>query len=182
MVSPTKTTNIHKKNTADPDPIRLLLALIFVMFIQFVICGQFSSRIFRVDLLLTAPIYLALSVPLITAIVVTCVIGFFMDVLSGGFIGFHLFYYVIVAVFVAVIEQKINLSGIIQQVIILLIAWLLEAAILQFLMFVGADSFCEFCIFSKLFIFKTLAVFVFGLILLLIIPIVSGYRIRKVSS
>ncbi|HEC32567.1 MAG TPA: rod shape-determining protein MreD [Deltaproteobacteria bacterium] len=182
MVSPIKTTNIQKKSSSDPSPLRLLLALLLLLFIQLILCGQFSSRVVRVDLLLVAPIYLALAVPLFTAIVACFLVGFMMDVISGSFIGFHIFLYVTTAVFVALVEQKINLSGVFQQLIALMIAWTFEGLVLQFFLLFGSKSYCEHCVFTRLFVYRSLTVAAFGLIILLLIPVVSGYRIRRMAN
>ncbi len=182
MASPIKTTDIPKKKTVDPNPVRLLLALVLIIFIQFVVCGQFSSRAIRVDILLIAPIYLALTVSLVPAILASWIIGFLMDVISGGFIGFHLFFYVIVTILVALMEQKINLHGIVQQLITLLVAWLFEGFLMQLSAFLRSDNFCQFCIFSKLFVYKTLAVVILGVVILLLLPVVTGYRLRRAAG
>ena len=181
MVSPVKTTSTKKK-ASEPSIIRLMFALFLIMVVQFVFVAQFASRLVRVDVLLIAPLYLALTVPLFTAIVISCLIGFVMDVLTGGFIGFHMFLYVAVVILVALIEQKINLSGIFQQFITLTTAWLFEGVVLQVFSLILSNNVCEFCIFSKLFVYKTLTLMGFGLILLILIPFLSGHRIRGAAG
>ncbi len=182
MVGPARTTDIPKKNTANPNPVRLLLALVFVVLVQFVVCGQFSSRAMRVDVLLIAPIYLALTVSPVPAVFSSCIIGFLMDVVSGGFIGFHLFFYVFVTIFVFLVERKVSLSGTFQQLILLVLVWLFEGFLIQLSAFSRSGNLGEFCVFSRLFVYKTLTVLVLGLLILLVLPVISGFKIRKVTG
>ena len=179
MASPVKTASISKKSTPGPGAIRLMLSILFVMFLQFVLCSQFSSRVFRVDILLVAPIYLALSIPLFVALIASCILGFMMDVLSGSFIGFHLFFYVVISIFVAILEQQVNLGNIIQQLIVLLVAWVIDTGLLQLFSLVDRSKGCGFCYLSKLFILKTATIVGLGALVLLLMPVISGFRIRK---
>lgn len=163
-------------------PIRVFFSIIAILAIQLLICGQFPTRFFRIDLVLILPVYFGIGCPVLFSVIVSSILGLIMDVGCGGFIGFHMILYSTISLGVIILDQRIDVSSFTYQVIILGCASILEILFLSVIAIMYKQKLPAFVTFSNLLLYRTLLIMAVGPILLRLFFVAGGTDLGRVPN